>query len=139
MTKECKICKKVFPLILKNWKKNKEGYWSSYCRKCIKLNDRIYSRKYRELNPDWKKLDNKRNKELINRLIKKYNKKYPERIKAQSKIQNAILRGKLKRQPCVICKKLKVDAHHPDYTKPLEVIWLCHKHHKQLHANIIHL
>jgi len=26
------------------------------------------------------------------------------------------------------------EAHHPDYTRPLDVIWLCKKHHAGLHA-----
>jgi len=36
---------------------------------------------------------------------------------------------------CSSCgKKVKVDGHHPDYSKPLEVIWLCKKCHKKEHA-----
>jgi hypothetical protein len=27
-----------------------------------------------------------------------------------------------------------LDAHHPDYSKPLEVVWLCRRCHKRRHA-----
>ena len=30
------------------------------------------------------------------------------------------------------CKTIG-ERHHPDYDKPLEIIWLCRKHHSQLH------
>ncbi len=37
-------------------------------------------------------------------------------------------------KPCEICGKSKrLDAHHPDYSKPLLIVWLCHKCHMALH------
>lgn len=42
---------------------------------------------------------------------------------------------KLKRQPCEICGKSKVHAHHDDYLKPLNVRWLCQAHHSQWHRD----
>lgn len=41
-------------------------------------------------------------------------------------------KGTLKRQPCEVCGR-KGEAHHEDYKKPLEIIWLCHKHHGEKH------
>jgi hypothetical protein len=36
--------------------------------------------------------------------------------------------------PCSICGEQKtIHAHHDDYTKPLDVIWLCRKHHQERH------
>lgn len=42
-------------------------------------------------------------------------------------------RGKLERKPCEVCGE-KAQMHHNDYSKPLEVTWLCRKHHLELHA-----
>lgn len=46
---------------------------------------------------------------------------------------NAIRDGKLIKQPCEKCGEMKVEAHHPDYSKPLEVHWLCRKCHAEHH------
>ena len=45
----------------------------------------------------------------------------------------AISSGRLKRLPCEVCGKEKTDAHHDDYSKPLEVRFLCRKHHLEFH------
>lgn len=44
-------------------------------------------------------------------------------------------RGKLPKQPCRVCgSTVKVERHHPNYSKPLKVVHLCRKHHLELHA-----
>jgi hypothetical protein len=62
-----------------------------------------------------------------------YRKHYPERIKACMAVGIAIKKGILVRQPCIVCGNEKSQAHHDDYSKMLEVKWLCQKHHKELH------
>jgi hypothetical protein len=56
-------------------------------------------------------------------------------------VRYAINSGRLKRpKRCEICKnKNKVDAHHEDYLKPLEVNWLCRHCHTKLHRGVIQL
>lgn len=55
-------------------------------------------------------------------------------------LTNAATRlGLLVKKPCEICGMLKVDAHHDDYTKPLEVRWLCRKHHNEHHRKLENL
>lgn len=41
-------------------------------------------------------------------------------------------RGKLIPKPCEVCGSLKVEKHHDDYSKPLEVRWFCREHHLAL-------
>jgi hypothetical protein len=49
----------------------------------------------------------------------------------------AIKEGQLTRLPCRECgSTIAVEAHHEDYTKPLEVQWLCRKHHARRHAEM---
>lgn len=110
---------------------------TSWCRECKKALDRIYSRKYRKAHPEWKKLDNKRNAGLISEYLKKRRKEYPEKIKAVALVNYAVRQGVLKRKGCKICRAKIVHAHHPNYSKPLEVIWLCPKHHKALHFGLL--
>lgn len=48
----------------------------------------------------------------------------------RTKVSRAIESGKLVRQPCEVCATtVRVVAHHEDYTKPLQVKWLCTLHH----------
>ena len=51
-------------------------------------------------------------------------------------VYKAIKLGKLKRpQECPFCNKNKfIEAHHPNYFKPNEIMWLCISCHRKLHA-----
>lgn len=66
---------------------------------------------------------------------KKRNSENPEKYKAEYIIGNAIRLGKVIRpKRCQACdKKGLPHAHHPDYSKPLDVIWLCRKCHGVVH------
>jgi hypothetical protein len=55
---------------------------------------------------------------------------------AQAKAAAAIYRGVLVRGPCSQCGAPKTDAHHEDYSKPLDVVWLCRKCHRLRHAEL---
>lgn len=64
--------------------------------------------------------------------------KSPEQVarkRARTDAYLAVKRGELKKLPCEICGKERVEAHHEDYKKPLQVRWLCRRHHLQLHSN----
>jgi hypothetical protein len=55
------------------------------------------------------------------------------KLNARSYLHVYVKRGKIKKMPCIICGSLEVEAHHNDYSKPLEVIWVCRKHHLEIH------
>jgi len=55
---------------------------------------------------------------------------------AHSRVARAVRNGGLVRQPCCRCGEAKTVAHHEDYDKPLEVIWLCQPCHKQRHKEM---
>lgn len=59
---------------------------------------------------------------------------HPKRYRAHQIVAAAKRSGALTRQPCEVCGEHTVDAHHDDYDRPLDVRWLCRKHHRQLHA-----
>ena len=64
-----------------------------------------------------------------------YGKKYKDPIKekSRSRVRNAVFRGKLKKLPCEVCGETNSQGHHKDYSKPLDVTWLCAKHHSEAH------
>lgn len=58
------------------------------------------------------------------------------RTAAHSAVAKAIKSGALTQQPCARCGSAKSLAHHEDYDKKLDVIWLCQPCHKQRHKEI---
>jgi hypothetical protein len=63
----------------------------------------------------------------------------PIQSAARKQMDQAIRSGRLKRRPCVICNDPKTEGHHHDYAKPLDVYFLCRKHHVAVHDGEIHL
>lgn len=66
-----------------------------------------------------------------------YRQRKSDRLRAHNAIAKAVLRGKLTPWPvCAVpeCACTTVEGHHPDYDRPLDVVWLCQPHHKQAHA-----
>jgi hypothetical protein len=59
----------------------------------------------------------------------------PEKEAARRKVRVLInqLGG---RPPCEVCGALSAEAHHKDYSRPLDVVWLCRKHHMELHRRV---
>lgn len=51
-------------------------------------------------------------------------------------VGNAIRDGKIKRNPCARCGEKEAQAHHEDYSRPLDVVWLCTYHHGERHREI---
>jgi hypothetical protein len=69
------------------------------------------------------------------------------RRRAANAAHIALRAGVIARQPCEVCGKEGsevmqngqrrgiVQMHHDDYNKPLDVRWLCRKHHRSWHAD----
>ena len=55
------------------------------------------------------------------------------KTRAKNNLSYALRVGKISRQSCEICGDPKSHGHHEDYSKPLEVHWLCPKHHQMRH------
>ncbi len=107
-----------------------------YCKKCSSIARYKNREKTRKHVREWLRENIKKHPE--------YNQRSRERLiklgrdKVYSEYQTALKKGIIKKEPCKICKKkYRVNGHHPDYSKPLEVIWLCPIHHKQLHMGRI--
>jgi len=59
----------------------------------------------------------------------------PTKRAAHIALNNAVHAGKIEKGPCSVCGKTgRIHGHHRDYSKPLEVVWLCALHHRQIHA-----
>ncbi|KKM05639.1 hypothetical protein LCGC14_1752080 [marine sediment metagenome] len=69
----------------------------------------------------------------------KRRKKFPEKAKAHHTVNDAIRGGYLQRPKiCESCGRFAdIEGHHPDYSKPLEVDWLCRPCHVKEHADLV--
>lgn len=60
---------------------------------------------------------------------------HPDRARARRAVTYAVRVGNLVRQPCANCgARANVQAHHHDYSKPLDVEWLCRPCHLNEHG-----
>jgi len=114
--KKCSLCKQEKDFTFFYLDKSRKSGHSNYCKICQKEKDKI-----RQKN----KNDPNKNQWRIN---------FPERKKAHLRVYYALKKGILVKQPCFICGE-KAEAHHPDYSRPLDVVWLCSSHHRQAHQN----
>lgn len=65
----------------------------------------------------------------------RYRRDHRERRAAHTQVGNAVRDGRLAKSPCVFCGATdNLEAHHHDYSKPLDVTWLCHPCHRRFHA-----
>lgn len=57
------------------------------------------------------------------------------KAKARNKVTCALVAGIVKKPlTCTLChKKGKLEAHHEDYDKPLDIVWLCRSCHGKRH------
>lgn len=66
-----------------------------------------------------------------------HRKKHPTRYKARNKVNNSKRVNNLLQPPCDICGNPKSEGHHATYRRRLQVVWLCFKHHREIHGQLI--
>ncbi len=93
---------------------------------------------YRRRNPDkvrdWRQAYVDRHPDRIAESHRKSNAKHPDRRKARQAVGNAVRDGRLdKPDKCSRCgtKAPRIEGHHEDYSKPLDVTWLCTLCHRR--------
>jgi len=82
----------------------------------------------------WQK--SKHGREIINQRIRKDRICNKAKYRAKEMVEYRVNRGIIEQQPCIVCGNTNSMGHHPDYTKPLEVMWLCQKHHSEIHHKL---
>lgn len=58
----------------------------------------------------------------------------PQKRRAQQMVAVEIRSGRMARCACERCGSANAQAHHDDYSKPLDVRWLCPRDHARAHA-----
>lgn len=137
---KCEVEKSINDFYNRSASKDGKAYT---CKKCVynvarqwrKVNAVIYKKHL----TNWKKKNHERYLELQRKSQKNYYKNNPEKVKAHAEVQSAIKNGKMARHACEVCGNTVSEAHHHDYSKPLDVWWLCKKHHKMADKGKLHL
>ena len=112
-----------------------------HLNKCKECNKKDVHNNYFNNRDYYIEYDKKREKQGSRKIDKlKYQtdrrKREPEKYKARNAIYNAVRDGRVERKPCEMCGDKKSQAHHEDYSKPLDVIWLCRSCHVKHHGKV---
>lgn len=99
--------------------------------------NKVYQKEYKKLHPEMIKANNVAYRQKNSAKLKEYKRKKNATVwgGASAKLRYAVRKGAIARQPCEVCGCENSQAHHYDYNKPLDVLWLCQKHHSEWHEH----
>lgn len=111
------------------------------CKECNKKDVRENYAKRRKKYSEYDRMrfKNPERKLAVAGYQRKMRELYPDKFAARTAVGNAIRDGRLVRGPCRVCgSRKKIQAHHTDYSKPLDVVWLCFRHHREIgHGQVV--
>jgi hypothetical protein len=124
--KKCSTCKETKELTEFHKDSGRGDGLAGRCKPCARANARKYAKPCvpRVYAPGEKAAHNAR-----------YTARFPRKTAAHRRFNLEIEMGRVCRGPCeqgLDCRG-GVHAHHDDYAKPLDVRWLCAKHHREWH------
>lgn len=129
--KICSTCNAALPL---------DAFYArrSSCKECTKAAVRANYRRNRDrfVAYDKRRERTAERKAAKSAAARRYRERNPEKRAARVMVSNAIRDGRLLRQPCRLCGSTTVHAHHHDYSKPLDVEWLCKDCHWRQHGAV---
>ncbi len=114
--KPCSHCREWKPLAAFDHSRASRDNRHHRCKTCDRLRDK-----------------QRQTQGTLQKSIRDWQKRNPQAVAAHKLVKLAIRRGELQRLPCLICGNPRSDAHHEDYSKPLDVLWFCHAHHIEHH------
>lgn len=105
------------------------------CRPCERRRIKEYQKAHPEKRKVWARVAADRAPPgAILEKTRAYRRRNPEKYHAHQAVHRALKKGLIKREACAVCGSTKSHAHHDDYSRPLDVMWLCPSHHAQRHA-----
>ena len=136
----CRTCKETKPESEFRLRKraDREDYWIRDCVECIRLDSRRHGKsgRGRRARRRWYENGGKEKVARNNVTYRASGKRpplTPEKSRCKNLFHSAVRRGKIVRGPCTICGTRPSEGHHEDYSKPLEVVWLCRPCHAYAH------
>lgn len=132
-TKTCRKCGEVKPLSrFYKCAEMKDGHRHE-CKDCRAVRSSKNYQKHLEAKRQHNRDSYKKNPQWFKDYQRVRIARAPQKHRARVALNRAVMDGKIFKQPCH-CGIKKTQAHHDDYSKPLDVRWLCRKHHNQAHG-----
>lgn len=139
-SKNCSLCGKEKPLdCFHKDRGTLDGHYNQCkkCRKGVSRKDYISRKEAIAISvKQWRKTP--RGKEARKKEFENSRRFHPGKYRARYTLTNAVRDGKIVKTACKVCGNEKSEGHHPDYRKPLDVIWLCKNHHDAVHQERKH-
>ena len=131
--KTCFKCKRELPIdCFYKHLQMADGHLNK-CKECTKT-DTIQNR-LKNVNY-YRSYDKARGSRQCCDYVAKYRKLNPEKYRATSMVNRMVRNGQLLKQNCEVCGAKQTHAHHEDYSRPLDVRWLCPPCHAERHKTI---
>lgn len=89
----------------------------------------------RQLRSNRERQKTPQGKENHRRAVLAYRRRNRKKQAAHNAVARAVKKGRILPMPCIVCGA-DAQAHHADYDSPLDVIWLCEPHHKEVHSMV---
>ncbi len=140
-TKRCTVCKEVRQLTCFHYNHRMTDGRLNQCRSCVC--ERAKVQRLADIDAIRKRDRARAKLRDMGRLAaqcKRRQRKDPLRKpkrNARLRVARAIAKGRLVKQRCRVCGAKRAVAHHPDYGRPLDVVWLCAVHHSAVHRSLI--
>jgi len=117
----CKVYDKVW-----------QRHWFNGLSHCIRCGES--KKTHSEYTAYWDKNNPVKAKENNRKCQERWRKKNPLKEKAHAEVKKALRSGLIRKKRCHVCDTQFTEAHHRDYNYPLDVVWLCKKHHWERHC-----
>jgi hypothetical protein len=137
MEKECFKCARRLPMDCFYKHPETDDGRLGKCKECTKRDVQANYVATREEKRTYERarLQTPRRRESMRR-VRVRQRQRPDKLLARKMARAAIESGFLRALPCAICGDEKTDGHHEDYSKPLDIAWLCRTHHARRHAEL---
>ena len=155
-TKTCSKCRTEYPATFEFFRADKKGHngFRSWCRTCCCLDrakweiahletERMRKTRYRIAHPEANRVSCARwraaHPEVVRAGVARWDAAHPEAHRARNTAARAVQAARLVYpDACERCDKSthKLDKHHPDYARPLDVVFLCRRCHKKVHLEL---
>lgn len=150
--KACGACETVKPIDQFSRNRTRKDGRQNSCKACMAVRTKAWYRANKpraaELQTRWREENRERTRELQRNeraedpagrreRERRVREKHPEKVNARQALRYAVRTGKVqKADSCERCGQpsdRSLHGHHRDYSKPLEVEWLCWECHAEVH------